>query len=184
MSFNGFYLVRNQESVLIDPPELNEDGIIELRNLISKHSNSSLKAILLTNFNHDRMSRKLKNLFSKPILINENDRELMDFVPDRTFQNGQELFCGLKAIQFSHQKSPGETAFFLEKEEILIVGDALIGKIPGKVNLLPEEKYKDIHRAKEGLKILKDINFEILLVGDGVSILSDAKKRVLDFLQG
>ena len=183
LNFNGHYLIRNQESVLIDPSELNTEGFAELRQFISAHSSVSLKAILLTNVHHDRMSQKLKGLLSIPVLINEKDRELLEFEPDDTFQDGQELFCGLKAIQFSDQKTPGETGFFHEKDKFLVVGDALIGRASGKVDLLPAEKYKDANRAKKGLEILKNLNFNTLLVGDGESILNEAKIRVLEFLK-
>ena len=150
LNFNGYYVVRNNESVLIDPPELGKEGIERLQKVISENSSSSLKAILISNIDHIRISRKLKEIFLIPILINYQDSLMLDFEPDDTFRDGQVLYCGLKAIQFRNQKSPGETGFFLEKDKIFIVGDALIGRSPGKVNMLPEEKYKDKKKAKEG----------------------------------
>ena len=65
----------------------------------------------------------------------------------------------------------------------MIVGDALIGKPPGAVSLLPSEKYANISKAREGLQRLLKYNFDSLLVGDGVSILTGAKAVVEHALQ-
>jgi len=184
LNFNGYYIVRNGESVLIDPPAFDDSGMQELQALLAKHSNCPLKAILLTNVHHERTSRELKVKFSVPVHIHEKDAGLLEFPPDKTFVDGEVGFYGLQVIHLNDQKSPGESAFLLPDSAVLIVGDALIGKIPGKVDLLPPEKYKDIQLAKEGLRVLLDRDFETLLVGDGDCILKNAKKVIEDFLQG
>lgn len=184
LNFNGCCIARKGESVLIDPPALDEAGTRELEVLTSKNNGCPLKAILLTNAHHDRMSRELAEKFSVPVHIHEKDADLLEFSPDRTFVDGGVELCGLRVVHLSHQKSPGESAFLLPDIKTLIVGDALIGKIPGKVNLLPPEKYKDVRLAKEGLGVLLDQEFETLLVGDGECILKGAKKAVADFLNG
>ncbi|MBT5471582.1 MAG: hypothetical protein HOK41_13345, partial [Nitrospina sp.] len=83
---------------------------------------------------------------------------------------------------FENQKSPGESAFFLKERGIMIVGDALIGKVPGKLNMLPPDKYRAPALAKKGLNKLLDHEFESLLLGDGESILKNAKEAVKIFL--
>ena len=45
LNFNGYYVVREGQSVLIDPPELNPSGLQELEILVSKNSHCPLKAI-------------------------------------------------------------------------------------------------------------------------------------------
>ena len=182
LNFNGYLVCNKNESVIIDPPELSKKGLEELNLLLSGRNNQPLKAILLTNMHHERSSQKFKNIYSIPIYINEVDAAGLDIPPDKTFKAGDNLFCGLKAVQLDNQKSLGETAFFLEAEGLLIVGDALIGKFPGKVNLLPDEKYKDPEQAKESLKVLLKLNFNKLLLGDGESILKNAKSCVGIFL--
>ena len=182
LNFYGHYLVHKGQSVIIDPPDASDDAMRELRDLIEKNSASPLKAILLTNVHHDRMSLKLKEVLGVPIHIHENDKESLDFPPDQTFKDNETLFCGLKTIHLKDQKSPGETAFFLEDRKKLFVGDALIGKVPGELNLLPPEKYPDIHKAKEALSVLKDYDFDSLLLGDGEPILEGAKKKLEEFL--
>ena len=183
LNFNGHYLVNREESVLIDPPDLNDDGMSELKQRIVDHISCPLKAILLTNVHHDRASLKFKETFSVPIYIHESDKDLLDFTPDHTFEADEILYCGLKVIHLKDQKSPGESAFLLEDRKQLFVGDALIGKIPGKLNLLPPEKYKNIQKAKEALKTLQSYDFDDLLLGDGESIQGGAKKRLDSFLK-
>ncbi|GJL80104.1 MAG: hypothetical protein NPINA01_30930 [Nitrospinaceae bacterium] len=181
--FNGYYVVRNKESVIIDPPALHQAGMLELEALMSDKDDCPLKAIFLTNAHHDRTSRALSKKFSVPVCIHEEDALLLEFTPDKTFLDGESGPCGLKVIHLKDQKSPGESAFLFPDLKVLIVGDALIGKVPGKVNLLPPDKYRDVTLAKAGLGVLLDQNFEMLLVGDGNCILQGAKKVVADFLQ-
>ena len=181
LNFNGYYLVHGKESVLIDPPDLRDDGMIELKQRVADHSGSPLKAILLTNVHHDRASLKFKETFNVPIYIHENDKDLLDFTPDHTFKADETIFCGLKAIHLENQKSPGESAFLQGDRKQLFVGDALIGKTPGKLNLLPPDKYKDIQKAKEALKGLQSLDIDDLLLGDGEPILGGAKKALSSF---
>ncbi len=184
LNFNGYYIARQGESVLIDPPELDEAGLSELSALISKNSDCPLQGIFLTNVHHDRMSLALKEKFSAPICIHEKDGSLLEFSPDKTFTDGDTGPCGLQVIHLDDQKSPGECAFLFPDIETLMVGDALIGKVPGKVNLLPAEKYANIQKAQVSLGKLLGHDFETLLVGDGHSILKDAKRVVMEFLPG
>lgn len=184
LNFNGYYIARKGESVLIDPPALDDSGMQKLQALLAKNSACPLKAILLTNVHHDRTSRELKEKFLVPVHIHEMDAGLLEFPPDKTFTDGEALFCGLQVIHLNDQKSPGESALLIPDIKVLIVGDALIGKVPGKVNLLPPDKYKDVPLAKAGLQVLLHQDFDTLLVGDGECILKGAKAVVADFLQG
>ena len=117
LNFNGYYLVHNGESVIIDPPVLLDNDLQSLKNLLIKNSDSPLKAILLTNVHHDRISQKAKEIFNVPVYIHENDVSELDFEADHTFVNGDKLFCGLKVIHLKSQKSSGESAFYLEDQD-------------------------------------------------------------------
>ena len=87
----------------------------------------------------------------------------------------------LHAVVIPDNKSPGETALFWADRKILFLGDALIGKPPGTVTLLPEEKYDDIIKAKAGIRILQNLDFKHLLLGDGDSILHKGKEVVSQY---
>jgi glyoxylase-like metal-dependent hydrolase (beta-lactamase superfamily II) len=182
LNFNGYYLICGRESVIIDPPVLACDDLQNLKNLIKENSDSPLKAILLTNVHHERISEMLKEIFSVPVYIHENDVNELGFQPDYTFVNGDQLFCGLKVIHLDNQKSPGESAFYLEGQKKMFIGDALIGKIPGKLNMLPPDKFVDINEARKSLHVLGGFDFDCLLLGDGECILGAGKKTFEDFL--
>ena len=182
LDFNGYLIKGNSESVIIDPPKLNIDEEKELTSIIKMDSSCHLRAILLTNVHHERSSLVLKDLFSVPVWVNELDRANLETPTSKTFKGGETLFCGIEAIQLEEQKSPGETAFYIKDQKLMIVGDALIGKVPGQVKMLPPEKFKDVIKAKASLKPLMTYEFETLLLGDGISILKNAKEALSTFL--
>lgn len=182
LDFNGLLIIGKGESVFIDPPDLGKDDEAELKNILDSHSSCPLKGVLLTNVHHERASGLLKNKFSVLVWVNKLDKEALEASTDKTFTGGDTLFSGIQAIQLEHQKSPGETAFYIKDQKIMILGDALIGKVPGQVNMLHPDKYNDSVKAKAGLNQLLEYDFETLLVGDGTSILKGAKEAVKNFL--
>jgi glyoxylase-like metal-dependent hydrolase (beta-lactamase superfamily II) len=106
----------------------------------------------------------------------ELDAQEMSITIDKTFKDGELLPGGIWVVQLAHQKSPGESALFLETGKgILIVGDAIIASPEGSLRLLSPEKYTDIGQAREGLRRLLKYDFDSLLVGDGASIVTAAK---------
>ncbi len=178
LNFNGYYLSNNGESVIIDPPVLLDNGLQSLKSLIQINSDSSLKAVLLTNVHHDRITQELKKIFKIPVYIHEKDAIGLDFQADHKFIVG----CGLRVIHLENQKSPGESAFYLEDQKSIFIGDALIGKFPGKLNMLPPEKFADINKAKNSLQVLKNFDFDNILLGDGECIIGKGKKVFEIFL--
>ena len=183
LNFNGYLYISEKESVLIDPPGMTKQDFSELENLVGENSEHPLKTILLTNIHHERECDDFIKKFGARIWINEKDSAGLEGTADKTFKDGDELPCELITVQIENQKSPGESAFFLKDRGIMFVGDALIGKVPGKLNMLPPDKYRDLALAKNELNKLLNFEFEILLVGDGVPILRDAKKAVKTFLE-
>ena len=183
LNFNGYLIVSTEGSVLIDPPEITEDDFAELEILVNKNSKSPLRAILLTNVHHERKCDEMRKKFGVPVLINEKDEAGLERKANKTFADGDTLPGGFRTFKFENQKSPGESAFFLKDRGIMILGDALIGNVPEKLNMLPHDKYRDPKLAKRGLNKLLDYEFESLLLGDGESILKNAKEAVKVFLE-
>src|SRR5205085_9547260 len=100
----------------------------------------------------------------------------MEIVPDKTFRDGELLPGGIWVIHLGDMKSPGESVLFLERGKgCLIVGDAVIGKPAGQLNLLPADKFADAAKARDSLKRLLKYQFDMVLVGDGASILTGGK---------
>ena len=121
--------------------------------------------------------------FNSEISINHADSANVNLINDYNFNNGSLLAGFLQAIEIPNNKSPGETALVWKERKILFVGDAMIGDPPGELRLLPEPMYADIVLAKEGLKVLQDLDFDTILVGDGENILTKAKLAVDQFLK-
>ncbi len=183
LNFNGYLLISAGESVLIDPPGMTEEDFTELESLAGKNSKHPLRAILLTNVHHERECDEVRKKLDVPVLINEKDEAGLEGKADKTFTDGDALPCGIMTFKLENQKSPGESAFFLKERGVMILGDALIGKVPGKLNMLPPDKYRDPKLAKKGLSKLLEYEFESLLVGDGEPVLKNAKEAVKIFLE-
>lgn len=172
LDFNGLFLTIGEHKILVDPPPMTA----EARSLIRR--NGPVDYIVVTNRDHARDTAACQVEFACRLYVPEADAPGMDVKPTNTYKDGELLPGGIWVIQLKDQKSPGESALFIQQGRgtgVLIVGDALIGKPAGSVNLLPAEKYADAARAKEGLRRLLKYEFESLLVGDGASILTGGK---------
>lgn len=164
--FNGFLVQCGQEKVLVDPVRPDDDGLEFLKQQLP------VKAIYLTNKDHERFSYELRKILGLPIFIHYRDAAYLKEKPDGTFREGESLACGMEVIHLPDQKSPGESAFYLAEEGILILGDALIGVPAGKLSMLPPGKYADPAKAWAGLQRLRALTFDMLLLGDGEPVLS------------
>lgn len=177
LDFNGLFLVIGEHKILVDPPPMTA----EARAVVRRHE--PIDYIVITNRDHLREAAVYQAEFRCQLRVPEADAAQMDVKPTTTYKDGELLPGGIWAIHLKDQKSPGESALFIERGRgVLIVGDALIGKLPGSVHLLPVEKYVDIQKAKDGLRRLLTYNFDSLLVGDGTSILVGAKQQVKQLL--
>jgi glyoxylase-like metal-dependent hydrolase (beta-lactamase superfamily II) len=178
LDFNGLFLTVGEHKLLIDPPPMTgEASSVILRN-------GPVDYIIVTNRDHAREAARYQRELRCQLYVPEADASQMDLTPTRTFKDGELLPGGIWVIQLKNQKSPGESALFIQQGKgALIVGDALIGKPAGSVSLLPAEKYGDVGKAREGLRRLLKYNFDSLLVGDGVSVLTGAKQIVERLLQ-
>jgi len=176
LDFNGLHLALAGSTVLVDPPPLTEDDAAA----IEKLGRPSL--IILTNKDHRRAAPAARDRFGAPIAIHELDRPLVDCEIDRTFGDGDTLAGALRVVRLSDAKSPGESALWWAARGILILGDALIGKPPGSLSLLPAAKFADAGRARAGVARLAEFPAIAVLVGDGVSILDDGAAVIRRFV--
>ena len=178
VDFNGHLLAMGDHRILVDPPPMEAHDIAQVR------QGGQVDYIVITNRDHEREAESCKKEFGCQLMVPEKDMPEMSVQADKTFKDGELLPGGIWVIHLVNQKSPGECAFYLEQGKgVLLVGDALIGKPPGCVSLLPPEKYADMTKAREGLRRLLKYKFDSLLVGDGTSLLTDAKAVVERALQ-
>jgi glyoxylase-like metal-dependent hydrolase (beta-lactamase superfamily II) len=178
LDFNGLLLAVGEHRVIVDPPPMTSETLEQAKR------GGPVDYIVITNRDHEREAASLKRELKCQVWLPEADAPQMEIKADKTYTDGELLPGGIWAIHLKDQKSPGECALYLEHGRgIMIVGDALIGRPPGSLSLLPAEKYIDVRKAREGLRRLLRYNFETLLVGDGVSIVSEAKQVVERVLQ-
>jgi glyoxylase-like metal-dependent hydrolase (beta-lactamase superfamily II) len=179
VDFNGLLLKVNDHCILVDPPPLDAADRVVVR------KGPSVDYIVVTNRDHLRDSESCRRDFRAKIYVPAGDAPEMNITPDKTYQDGELLPGGLWVIHLGAMKSPGESALFLDRGKgILILGDALIGKPAGRLSLLPAEKLPDVPKAKQCLERLLKYNFDMVLVGDGASILTGAKEAVRRAIQG
>ena len=175
--FNG-YLVRSADGNLcIDPVEPSENVAEE----IGRHG---VARILLTNRNHSRAANLVRRGTGARVAIHPADAV---HARSQGTELDDELHAGdkigpLVAIGVPG-KSPGEVAFHWPERRLLIVGDAVIGNPPGRCGLLREAVMDDPRRLRESVRSLLDLDFDTLLVGDGESILQDAKARLTELVE-
>jgi glyoxylase-like metal-dependent hydrolase (beta-lactamase superfamily II) len=177
LDFNGLFLTVGEHRILVDPPPMTPEDLAQARR------GGAVDYVLITNRDHEREAAALQKEFHCQVWVPAVDAPQMAVKADKTYRDGELLAGGIWAVHLSDQKAPGESALFIQQGKgILIVGDALIGKPPGSVAMLPAEKYADAAKAREGLKRLLKYDFDALLVGDGASILSGARAVVEKFL--
>ena len=178
LDFNGLFLAVGEHKIVIDPPPMTAEASTLIRR------QGALDYIIVTNRDHLREAATYQAEFRCQLQVPEVDASQMDVKPTKTYKDGELLPGGIWAIQLKDQKSPGESALYIQQGKgVLIVGDALIGKPAGALSLLPSERYGDIAKAKEGLRRLLKYNFDSILVGDGASIIFGAKQAVEHLLQ-
>jgi glyoxylase-like metal-dependent hydrolase (beta-lactamase superfamily II) len=174
--FNS-HLVRHPDGNLcIDPVEPGDGILDELASI-------GATRVLLTNRNHSRAANLLRTRLGTRTAIHPNDA-------DHARSQGAEIDDALEVgsrmgplqVVGVPGKSPGEVAFLWSERKLLIVGDAVIGNPPGRCGLLPEKVIDDFAQLQESLRGLLALDFDTLLLGDGVSILSQAKARLAELV--
>lgn len=177
LDFNGLFLMVGEHKILIDPPPMTAEAGTFIRR------NGPVDYIIVTNRDHVREAATYQAEYRCQLQVPDADAAQMDVKPTKTFKDGELLPGGIWVIHLQDQKSPGESALFIQQGRgVLILGDALIGKPAGAVSMLAAEKYADVTKAKAGLRRLLKYQFESLLVGDGTSILAGGKQPVEQLL--
>jgi len=171
-NFNG-YLVRHPEGNLcIDPVPPSDADVADIVRM-------GVAKILLTNRNHSRAANVVRERTGAPTLIHPNDAahaRSQGAEIDGVFSVGEQI--GPLTIVAVPGKSPGEVALHWPERSLLIVGDAVIGNPPGQCGLLREKVMDDPARLRQSVRTLLDLEFDTLLMGDGASILHDARLRL------
>jgi glyoxylase-like metal-dependent hydrolase (beta-lactamase superfamily II) len=140
--------------------------------------------ILITNRNHSRAAKKIRARTGARTAIHPADAA---HARSEGAEFDDELNPGDKVGPFvvvgAPGKSLGEVVLHWPERKILLVGDAVVGDPPGKCKLLPNKVVDDPSRLRDTARGLLALDFDTLLVGDGVPILQSAKERLRELVQ-
>jgi len=175
-NFNGHFIRHAGRNLCVDPVEPGEEDLAEL-------ARQGVARILITNRNHSRAANKIRARTGARTAIHPAD------APHARKEGAElddELNPGDKAGPFvvidSPGKSLGEVVLHWPERRILLVGDAVVGDPPGRCKLLPDKVVDDPPRLRDSARGLLALDFDILLVGDGVPILQSAKERLRELV--
>ncbi len=176
-NFNGHLIRDPGGNICVDPVEPTSDDLDAI-------VQQGVTRIVLTNRNHSRAANRVRARTGARTVIHADDAEharSQDTELDGELTIGDRI--GPLEVVGAAGKSPGEVALFWRDRGILIVGDAIIGNPPGRCGLLPERVMDDPARLRSNVRKLLDLDFDILLVGDGASLLDDAKARLKELVE-
>ncbi|MGZ6253041.1 MAG: MBL fold metallo-hydrolase [Candidatus Binataceae bacterium] len=175
-NFNGLLIAHPEGSICIDPVQASADEVEEI-------VRARPARVLLTNRNHVRAANLIRECTGARVAIHPADAA---YARSQGASIDDELRVGERVgplvVVGVSGKSPGEVALHWPDRKILIVGDAVIGNPPGRCSLLREQVMDDPPRLRESVRNLLAIDFDTLLVGDGVSILSGARDRLSELV--
>jgi glyoxylase-like metal-dependent hydrolase (beta-lactamase superfamily II) len=176
-NFNGHFIRHADGNLCVDPVEPSEEDLAEM-------ARQGVARILITNRNHSRAANKIRARTGARTAIHPAD------APHARSEGAElddELKIGDKVGPFvvvgAPGKSPGEVVLHWPERKILLVGDAVVGDPPGKCKLLPDKVVDNPPRFRESARGLLALDFDTLLVGDGVPILQSAKERLRELIQ-
>jgi glyoxylase-like metal-dependent hydrolase (beta-lactamase superfamily II) len=175
-NFNSLLIPHSDGNVCIDPVEPTDEVMNELVRI-------GVSRILLTNRNHVRAANKVRERTRARCYIHPEDAEYakkQGALLDGEFHEGEKI--GPLEVIGASGKSPGEVAFLWPDRKTLIVGDAVIGNPPGHLSLLRERVMDDPARLRRSVQQLLALDFDTILVGDGVSVVEDAKQRLQELV--
>jgi glyoxylase-like metal-dependent hydrolase (beta-lactamase superfamily II) len=174
--FNGFFIEDAAGNLCVDPVEP-PDSVLDAL------ARRGVGRVLLTNRNHVRAANRIRERTGARTAIHPADAAYardQGAVLDDELRVGENV--GPLVVVGVPGKSPGEIALHWPARRVLIVGDAVIGNPPGQCGLLRDKVMDDPTRLRASVRTLLDLDFDVLLVGDGEPILRGARARLLELV--
>jgi len=176
--FHGHLVRHAGGNLCIDPVEAAEDDLAAI-------AREGVARVLLTNRNHVRSAERVRERTGAPIAIHPADADYargQGATVSEALHDGER--CGPFIVVPVPGKSPGEVALHWPERGLLIVGDALIGNPPGRLGLLRDRVMDDPQQLRRSVRALTALDLDVILVGDGVPVLSDAGARLRELVAG
>ena len=173
IDFNGFYLCRSAGGVLIDPMPLAEESMAWLAD-----QPGGVAWIVLTNADHLRDAIAMRERLNARIVAPAGDRSLLQDCADDWYGSGlplpDSLAASIDVYWLRGGKTDAEAVLHLRSMQALLFGDAVRSHESGVLRLLPEAKIVDREQLVADLCALRDLEFEVVLLGDGDSLFTGA----------
>ncbi len=176
--FHGTLVLHEDGNLCIDPVEADEE-------VLDRLAKEGVSRILITNRNHVRSANRVGERTGARAAIHPADADHargQGMNIDAPLETGQRV--GPFEIVAVPGKSPGEIALYDPSRRLLIVGDALIGNPPGELSLLRDRVLDDPPLLRQSVRRLLELDFDALLVGDGVPILEGARESLRRLVAG
>ena len=177
IDFNGHLWVRPEGNVLVDPVPMIESDLAQFDAL------GGAAWIVITNKDHEREAAFFQKRTGAQIAAHAEDIGAIEVEVNRSLADGDEIVPGLQVIHLPYGKSPGEIALYWSEKKLILAGDLVAGEPMGKFTLLMDEKLKDPPRAALELRRFLSLQFDAILVGDGHSILQNAREHLIQCLE-
>lgn len=176
-NFNGTLVLHERGNLCVDPVEPGEE-------VLDRLAKEGVIRILVTNRNHIRAANRVRERTGARLAIHPADAP---YAREQGARVDEELEVGQRVGPFTvvgvPGKSPGEVAFHDPARQLLIVGDAVIGNPPGRLSLLRERVMDDPPRLHTSVRRLLELDFDALLVGDGVPIQTGGRERLRELVE-
>jgi glyoxylase-like metal-dependent hydrolase (beta-lactamase superfamily II) len=176
--FNGTLVLHDAGNLCIDPVEPDAATLDRLAEV-------GVARVLITNRNHVRAANAVRERTGARVAIHPADAA---YARAQGAQLDAELAVGERIGPFSvvgvPGKSPGEVALHDPARRILVVGDAVIGNPPSRLSLLPERVIDDPPALRASVRRLLELDFDAIVVGDGVPIPAGARERLRELVAG
>jgi glyoxylase-like metal-dependent hydrolase (beta-lactamase superfamily II) len=175
-NFNGYLVRHGDGNLCVDPVQPNDETLAEIARM-------RVAKIVLTNRNHSRAANAIRARTGARTLIHP---AAAAHARSQGAEIDGELEIGAKAgpltVVAAAGKSQGEVALHWPERRVLMVGDVVIGNPPGSCGLLREKVMDDPARLRRSVRALLELEFDVLLVGDGTAILEGAKRRLQELV--
>ena len=174
--FHGTLLLSAAGNLCVDPVDPSEE-------VLDRLAKEGVAEILITNRNHTRAANRVRERTGARVAIHPADAA---YAREQGTAIDAELGVGESAGPFNvlgvPGKSPGEIALHDPARRLLVVGDAVIGNPPGRLSLLRERVMDDPARLRASVRSLLELDFDTLMVGDGVSIREGGRERLRELV--
>lgn len=183
IDFNGFFWVRKDGNVLLDPIDIDDAGRAFIR------GKGGARWILLTNADHWRAADAAREAFRAEVYAPapERDRLARDGRRADGWYGGpvglpRDLREEVDVLPVRGGKTPGEMILHLKPLRALLFGDIVRSHASGRLTLLPDEKLADRGAVLDSLRRVIPLPFEAILVGDGDPVFHDARESLFGML--